>query len=340
MNLLFCTDLHARGDNPRARLDSYQESMWRKVTEIFDLAARHRCKAILFGGDLTHLPDVSKSVERDLISLLRQSPCPILGISGNSHDVWGGSPDTLRRTALGVVEAAGCIQLLWPGEPVVLETGGVTVQVTGQPFHPDLDRRDPRLDYCVYPPGSPDAPTARWAVHLVHGMLRTKALYNAPVTLVHDILPHTAADVTLTGHDHGGFAPIWHDGRVACNPGAIMRGSADEEHIGRTVQVVLLSFGTNDFTLDLVPLHSAAPGAEVLSRAHIEAEKAKAVAREAFLQGVQSGGDFKVLDLAGVIDRVARNKGTPDNIRALALEYLTRAREQLAGSGGDDEEAA
>ncbi|MDP2661238.1 MAG: metallophosphoesterase [Dehalococcoidia bacterium] len=349
MNLLYCTDLHARGDNPKARLDSYQEAMWRKVSEVFDLSRQHRCKAILFGGDLTHLPDVSKSVERDLISLLRQSPCPIIGISGNSHDVWGGNADTLRRTALGVVEAAGCIQLIWPDDPAIVEEDGVTVQVSGQPFHPYLDRRDFRLDYCVLPANHRNVegyeeyqhyrdPNVQWCIHMIHGMLRTRPLMNAPITVVQEVLKHTAADITLSGHDHGGFDPVWHEGRVACNPGALMRGAADEEHIERTVQALLLSFTPQTFTLDLIPLQSAAPGAEVLSRAHIEAEKAKIIAREAFMQGIQAGGDFKVLDLAGVVDRIATNKGTPDRIRALTMEYLTRAREQMAG--GDDEEAA
>lgn len=337
MKLLAFTDLHAMGRNPRARLDNYPETMARKLLEVFDIARQHKCRAILFGGDLTDVPDVASSVVRDLIHLLRQAPCPIYGVSGNSHDVWGNNPETIRRTALGIIEAAGLISLIRPGKPEFLDNGVFYIQITGQPYHPEIDRRERVLDYCVLDPEeAPEGhqhirdPVARYCIHIVHGMLRLQPFpADVPVTLVENILPRTRADITLSGHDHIGFGVVEQGPKIACNPGALMRLSAAKEEIERPVQVALLNLTEHGCSVQLIPLKCAAPGAEVLDRSHIEEAHARREALDESLEGVRSGGEMEALDVASIVESIAKHKDVPDPVRIEALERVAEAQEAL-----------
>lgn len=338
MRLLFLTDIHARGTNPRARTDNYQEAMKRKLAEVRHLAQEHGCKAVLFGGDLTDTPDVSESVMGDLIRDLLAFPVPIYGVWGNTHDIWGDEPATLRRTALGVVAAAEAIRLLEPGAPVVLEEDGVRVQVTGQGYHQAMDRRDWRLDYCVTRgAGSPEQlhcrpEDVRWAIHIVHGMLRTEPLMaGIPVNLVDNVIRETAADITLSGHDHLGYGVVEQYGRIACNPGALMRLTAAREEITRPVQVALITLTATECRVELIPLKSAAPGDEVLDRSKLDADKARKTALEDFSANIAVGGQFEALDMVAVVERVASNRHVTLAVKTKALGYIHQAIEAAGG---------
>jgi DNA repair protein SbcD/Mre11 len=343
MKLLFFTDLHARGDNPRARRDNYPQAMFAKLAEIRDLATAHGVAAVLFGGDLTHSPDAGDGIKGDLIRTFRSWPVPIYGVWGNTHDIWGDHPATLRRTALGVVAAAGCINLLQPGEAVLLNEDGMQVQITGQGYHEEMDRRDWRRDYVVYPPGVAWAPEGHqhwrlpescWAIHIVHGMLRTEPLMEGiPVTLVRDVLNETSAHVTLSGHDHLGYGVQSRPDRVgywACNPGATMRLTAAREEIERPVRVALITLTEDSCSVELIPLASAAPGPDVLDRTQIERAAARKGALDQFMEDVRTGGDFEAIDVRGVVERIAANKGVDAAVRQEALDRVAAAQEAEA----------
>lgn len=337
MKLCFFTDLHARGTNPRSRRDNYMETMRRKLAEVGQLALDHKCTAVLFGGDLTDTPDISESTLGDLIKDLRAMPVPVYGVWGNTHDIWGDNPATKRRTALGVVEAAEAIHLLEAGAPVILEEGDLRVQISGQGYHETMDRRDWRLDYCVYPADSPLAPEGHqhWrlpdvnhGIHIVHGMLRTRPLMaGIPVTLIEDVLRETVADITLSGHDHNGYGVIEAHGRKACNPGALMRLTAAREELTRPVQVALITLTATESTIELITLQSAAPGEEVLDRSGIDAEKARKDALLDFSANIGVGGQFEAMDLAAIVERVAANKHVSVKVRNKALTYIHEAIE-------------
>lgn len=348
MKLLYFTDAHARGDSPRARRDNYQDALRRKFAEIRDLVIRHQCQAVLYGGDLTHTPDVALSVIGDLISELQQFPVPIYGVAGNTHDVWGDNVQTIRRTALGVIQSAGLIHLLEPGVALFLEEEGLRVQITGQHYHADIDRRDPIYDYCVVP-DEPTGPTEHrpqhWrrphvhrAIHIAHGMLWTKPFPgNVPVTLVNHLMGRTWADVTLSGHIHEGFGALRNQvGQWVVNPGALMRLSADPSEIRRQVQVALITLTPESTDVELIPLTSAAPGEEILDRSHIEQAEARAEALQSFLFGVRMGGNLEALDIPAIVARMADNKGVPDPVKTEALHRVQVAQEAI-GAGAEEE---
>lgn len=336
--LLYFTDLHARGTNPRARTDDYTAAMFRKLAEIKALAEAHQVKAVLFGGDLFHAPDAADSVKGELIRFLRTFPVPIIGVWGNTHDIWGDNPATLGRTALGVVEASEAIHLLKPGEPYLIEEDGLKIQITGQGYHEHMDRRDWRLDYCVYHQGSPLAPEGHqhwrspdvtWAIHIVHGMLRTEPLMDGvPVTIVQDVLDTTQANITLSGHDHLGFGVKGELTKLACNPGALMRLTADRKEIDRPVQVALITL-SDTCKIELLPITCAAPGPEILDRTHIERAEARGNAMDQFMASVKTGGDFEAIDVAGVVERIAANKNVAAEVKAEAIQRVRMAQEEI-----------
>lgn len=347
MKLLYITDTHIRGTPPRHRLDDFPAALRAKLTEVVELACRHRVQAILHGGDLFDRPDVAPAVAREFLEPLRAAPCPIYGIAGN-HDIFGHNPETLHRTMLGLFDGFGLFQLIRPGQVHLLGEGSLQVQVTGQEFHYDLDRRDPRLDYCVYAEGDPAAPPGhqhwrqpgvRWAIHLVHGMLLERDFFPGIAhTLLEAVMPHSVADLTLNGHYHPGFSQVWeHGGRRWVNPGALVRLGIGAGELRRQPRAVLIELTPDALRLEFINLASAPPGEEVLDRGALEAEALRNQALADFLSDVRAAGEFQELDVARILERIADNQGVPAAVKAEAVRRIGLAQELLARGALDEE---
>lgn len=347
MKLLYITDTHLRGTPPRHRLDDFAAVLRAKLAEVVDLARRHGAAAILHGGDLFDRPDVAPAVAREFLAPLRAAPCPLYGIAGN-HDIFGYNPETLHRTMLGLFDGFGLFQLIRPGQAVLLAEGEMQVQVTGQEFHYDLDRRDPRLDYCVFAPGDPRAPTGhahwrrpgvRWAIHLTHGMLLEREFFPGIAhTLLEAVMPWTEADLTLNGHYHPGFSQVWeHGGRRWVNPGALVRLGIGSSELRRQPRAVLIELTPAQLRLEFLPLASAPPGDEVLDRGALEAEAVRKQALADFLSEVRAAGEFQELELTRILEGIADNQGVPPAVRAEALRRISLAQELLAQGALEEE---
>ena len=105
---LICGDLHYKGMNPRSRLDNFQETVNRKLTEVMNLARHHLVEAIIIPGDLFDSPSTTLGTVGDLAQLFQHPPCPILTIPGN-HDLWGANPATKYRTPYGLLAKLGLV---------------------------------------------------------------------------------------------------------------------------------------------------------------------------------------------------------------------------------------
>lgn len=348
MKLLYVTDTHIRGTTPQHRLDDFPRTLLAKLTEVVDLARRHQVTAILHGGDLFDRPDVAPSVAREFLAPLRAAPCPIYGIAGN-HDVFGHNPETLMRTMLGLFDGFGLYRLIRPGEPIMLSEGSMQVQISGQEFHYDMDRRDPVLDYCLLPSGDPAAPpehrhwrdpAARWAIHMTHGMLlEQRFMEGVSHTLLDSVIGRTVADITLCAHYHPGFSRlIAQDGRWWVNPGALVRLGAGAADVRRRPAVALLELTPAELRLETLPLASAPPSEEVMDLSHLTAAAQRAQAMADFLQEVRAAGDFQELELTRILEQIAGNAGVPPEVKAEALRRIAQAQELLA-QGELEEEA-
>lgn len=323
MKLLFFTDTHIRGNSPRGRKDSFPETVAEKLKEVVALAEEHGVHAVLHGGDLFDTPGPSLAVSREFLGIFRRMPAPVYIIAGN-HDLFGQNPATMHRTMLGLAAELGLFRVLQPGVPEYLSDGNVTVQLTGQHFHYEIDRRDPVLDYTV------KAVNCDAAVHMVHGMLLKRPVYpGAACTLIEKIADKTEALFTLAGHAHLGFQDTEWEGKFFLNPGALVRISALEREIKRRPSVLLLDFSACPPKYKKIPLRSALPGEEVLDRSHIEREEFQKERLSMFVQGIRATGDYRMTRLEEIIDTIAVRDGLPGEVKEEALKRLAKVQEEL-----------
>lgn len=340
-----CGDIHYRGTNPRARLDDFQEALNRKLFEIYDIAKQHKADVIIQTGDLFDSPGTALGTIAELGTILQLAPCPILTISGN-HDIWAGNPGSKYRSPYGLLARLG---LLWDLGEEQFEAsytkssctgtdGPFNLFITGHGFTVETDTELGRGQFM--PPGDPaNAPCSNpFFIHVVHSMLMDRSPgFEMRHTLISQV--ETTAQIIISGHEHIGFGikrrESREDGVLFINPGALCRLSAHHEEIARQVQVALLTVHGNkkgggaECEAELIPLKSAAPGHEVLSRAHLEAEVERNSRLEKFLALLASEGESKFLEVREIVEDIAAREQLPGEVKAEALKRISEARERL-----------
>jgi predicted phosphodiesterase len=246
----YFTDLHARYDTPEGRTDDFKVSLLQKLEEIGDIWREAGVELVLFGGDLFHTPDPARSVEHDVMHILKSWHLQIIGVVG-SHDYFGYQMKTLKRTALGIFQKADVIQLVdmhqW------MNVNGVMIY--GTPHRYDL--LDDPHNFTVE---TKDC-TGLFHIQLIHGDVVDK-----PAPWPH-ILPSqikTGVDLALCGHVHSGWVgtiPVdRQDGgmTVFVNPGSI--GRLENTGHQRMPQVCIIQVAPDgNFTLGFHKLQRPAP---------------------------------------------------------------------------------
>jgi len=204
-----------------------------------------------------------------------------------------------------------------------------SITATGRGFDWEMDTH----------PGTYAAPIDS-DIHMTHGMLVTTPLpYEIKHTLIKDV--QTEARVTICGHNHLGFGIIKRDdGKWFINPGALCRESAHEAEMQRQVQVAILEIARNASTeedeikAELVPITSARPAGEVLSREHIEAQSLRQEKMDYFLELLSREGEGRFLEVREIVDSIAEHESLPESVKKEAMKRIAAAREELAGRRG------
>lgn len=368
-------DWHFRGTSPRARLDNFQEALTAKILEVYDLARTHRANVIIVPGDLLDSPGVSWSTVTDLALLLTQAPCPVITIHGN-HDIWAGNPASKYRTPYGFLERLGLIHDVGGGGPgseyqvhgnraragCFDEKEEVWITGAGFTVDTDTDSEAGRLQYVPHPhhPGAymPGERLGGFFIHLVHSMLLDKppSFEGMRHTLISQV--KTSAHVIISGHEHTGFGVrmsgttgVPDGGTLFVNPGALCRLSAHEAEMKRDVGVALLTVSgegagktgaagrdRRDVDARFIPLTSARPGHEVLSRKHIESAVEREGRIEEFLQLLAAEGEAKFLEVREILEDIAAREELPDGVKMEALRRVGAAREKIGVGGGANNE--
>lgn len=313
-------DLHYRAVNPRARLDNFQEAITRKLYEVFKLANQHEADAIIIPGDVFDSPSPGWGTAAELGMILQNAPCPVLTVAGN-HDVWAGNQVSKHRTAFGMLSK---LRLIWDLSEKPFPLPGLAV--TGHGFTVETDTALGAAQFM------PPILAEEWdgiRIHIVHSMLLDRDPgFEMRHTLISQV--KTSANVIISGHDHTGFGVIRrNDGVLFINPGALCRLSAHHTEIERTVQVALLTVEDGRVDAELIPLKSVAPGYEVLSRAHLEAEAERSERLERFLALLASEGESKFLEVREIVEDIAARENLPEEVKAEALRRIGEARERL-----------
>ncbi len=327
LKVLFFTDTHIRGTNPKNRKDNFVDTVEKKLIEITDIIEKHNVDFVLHGGDLFDRPDISISIASRFSMILDKIKVPFYLVSGN-HDVYGHNPDTIYRTMLGLLDILGVIKIIKGNEKIILEKNNIKVQLTAQPYVYDIDSPE-NLDYYIVKDIRQDV---NYSIHMVHGMLLDKPFIKGiPYTLVDDI-KDTLADITLSGHYHAGFKTLKIDNKYFINPGSMVRISNSLKEIERIPKIVLIEFG-KDIQITEIPLESALPGEEVLDRSEIEKNLFKNERIMEFKQSIDAALDFEKMDINEVLIRVSNAEGVEDNVIKEALRRI--ANVQMKGISGD-----
>lgn len=329
IRLLYLTDTHLRGTNPACRQDDFPTTLEAKIREVGQIAHRHQVDAVIHGGDLWDSPLPALAVASRFLTVWREAlgSIPLWVVPGN-HDLLGQNPALLHRTMLGFGASLGLYRILGR-EPVILQRSGLTVQITAQPYHWEMDRRDPALDYAV------GEPQADFAIHVVHGMLVREPLYpGAPYTPLEAVWDRTAAHLTLAGHNHLGFPPTERRGRLFYNPGALVRLTADPREWAREVKVVVVEVTRSGIELRDVPLANAPPAREALRPGGgFDPDALERQARlRAFVEAVRQAGRKPGEDVLSLLERLAQalaaEREVLEEAKKLLLEVLARQQEQ------------
>ena len=321
MKLLYFTDTHIRGTNPKSRKDNFLDTLKEKFEELVKVTKEHKVDYVLFGGDLFDRPDVSPAIVKDFIGYFMSFPQPVYAISGN-HDVYGQNPSTINRTVLGLLDAIGILKLISMDEKLYIEKDGIRLQLTGCPYYYDLDVN--RQGYIV------DKKDCDYAINLVHGFLLDRPFIEGiPYTLIDDICQKTCADITICGHYHTGFGIKKLEDKYFINPGSMSRVSNVSSEINRIPSYLLIDLG-EDIKLDLVKLKCAKPGEEVLDKAQLRQEEFRRQKLNEFVSQVNSYGSFEILSLQRIINDIALRDSIPADIKDEAVKRIADAQALIA----------
>lgn len=328
---IVCGDLHYRGTNPRSRLDNFQEALGAKLFEVFSLARKHQAKAIIIPGDVFDSPNTAWGTAAELAKMLQAAPCPVLTIPGN-HDIWAGNPGSKHRTPYGFISALGIIWDLTES-PFEVQTnqGELVAGITGHGFNIETDTLAGMEQFSVsesYIQGYNNG----LFIHVVHSMLMDRAPgFDMRHTLISQV--QTTANIIISGHEHSGYGVHRRDdGVLFINPGALCRLSAHVSEMERTVQVAVLTVDQGRADAELIPLRSARPGHEILSREHLEAAAEREGRINEFLALLASEGEAKFLEVREIVEDIAARDNIPEAVKTDALKRIGAAREKL-GAG-------
>lgn len=321
MKLLFVTDTHIRGTSPRSRTDDFHETMQKKLHEVMEIAKEREVDYILHGGDVFDRPNISPTVVRHFVRILKQSPVPIYAISGN-HDIYGHNPTTIERTMLGLLDAFGILRLIHAGEKIRLEKEGIVVQLSGTPFHYNLDKQDAMVDYNVE-----NEVGAHYCIHMVHGMLVDKALPEGVGHTMVDELWNTNVDILLTGHYHAGFKIKERNDKYIINPGALARINNHVSEINRMPQVVFIDL-TDRIHVELIPLMCAVKGDLVLDRSYMQEARYREEKLASFVQQIRASGDFHGIHVLDILEEISKMNGIDEDVKREAQRRIGLEEEE------------
>ena len=315
MKLLFIGDIHFRATSPRNRKDDYLNTLEAKLLECWEIAKRYNVQAILQPGDVFHSPEVSIPTLLKAVEIFNRCPVPFYTTPGN-HDLHGYNLDSYGRTSLRLLDML--CERLYVGLSDEHQTGDDTTNITFQPYTSSIDTSDYLYRYLSLS----DAFTVN--VRVIHSMLLDHDLpYEARYTNLYNL--ETNADIILSGHDHCGYGVIKRqDGKLFVNPGALMRLTASEAEMNRTVQVAIIDTETR--TAELVPLTTAKPAVEVLDRSKLEEKKERLYAMEDFAALIKTTDGQAVMNLDEIITNIGKQEAIPDEVVRKAIHLLREVK--------------
>jgi len=238
MIFLFFTDVHATLRSPASRIDDYFSAVLSKLNHVARIGKEVDVDFYLFGADLFHSPEVSNSCASRVAKALREFQRPIYTAVG-SHDHYTYQWKTLHRTSLGLLDAAGVLQIV--KKRVIIDNCAFSFS-----HHSHIENQTPkdllRLD--------PLESNCNYHVHVIHNALYPTTLPGDYI-LTKDYPKENNVNLVLSGHIHTPFSDE-QNGILFLNPGSLLRVARNEHHTP-SVLVCELTQGTLKTTTYNIP---------------------------------------------------------------------------------------
>lgn len=327
IKLVYATDSHGKVRGPSLRTDNYAGTVLRKYDELGNVAHKIGAVAVLNGGDMFDTARVADSFKGDLGRLILSWKIPMYVVPGN-HDEWGHTLSTLDSCSLGLFYKLGIVKpLIRSMGPVYFSDGKITVSVTGQEYHHELDRRDPALDYYV-----DEDVLANFRILVIHSMLLPKPfLPDQAHTLIDDVPVDTptSPDLILAGHYHPGW-PMERRGTVRptlfVNPGSMLRTDVGWDNMNRMPGYNIIEIDGSGIQVTWHQFQCAQPSVAILNRAARDAENQRKKTLESFRQNINQNANLKGQDLVSIADNIVTSEGIDRAVRDAAINRMDEAK--------------
>lgn len=311
MRILFLTDPHYRGMNPRSRKDDYHKAIRGKLLYVGKLCKKYKPTCVLLGGDLFHVPNPAFSLVVEMLKILWSWEVPVYTVLG-SHDQFGYSKTTLPRTAMGVLQAAGALRILGH---VYLRR--YNVELVGVSHSVGLDRT-PVL-YCKQ-----RKKEGSILIEVAHGMLVPKPFFGE-YTLLKDV--DTEAAFLFCGHYHPGWKTCKIGHTTFVNPGSLGRVS----NVDRVYppSVVIAEVTAEGYKQKVIPVPSQ--DVEDVFDEHMiplnRSEEGLSEQLGTFLESLSTKvGQLETADLKQLVLDIGRRRKVNKVVLKHAVSFLEQAR--------------
>lgn len=270
MEIVLISDIHLMFDTPIGRTDNVSETQKKKMKFIVEYA-HSRDAIILQAGDFFHAAR-SWHLAEEWIRFFNDYDVKIYSVFGQ-HDTYMHSAETRRFTNLGILNAAGVVDIL--GEkPAKYISSGKTIEIYGSSWGEDIPKviAKDKIDISILAIHKQIVPHKLWS--------EQREFEYAPSFLN----KHRDFDLILAGDCHRRF--LFADkGRVICSTGCITRYQADKYNF-EEYEPGFYVYDTDDSMLEWIEIPHQ-PASKVLSRKHIDQKKRVDAMLDEFIDAIE-----------------------------------------------------
>lgn len=296
MKLIGYTDTHYASINPASRLDDYSAALFAKTQQVIAVARAEQADVVLHAGDVFHTKNVSLEYINQLIELYRTFPCPVYGVIGN-HDIVFGRSDSVQRTPLGTLLAAGSIQPL----------GGRVVELDGVTLYGH--------DFVERPWESLPRPKPNQLNMLVgHAYWEDAIPWAADESLRREHVQEF--DLLFLGHDHNPYPLQRFERTTVIRPGSLSRGTQTGAAMDRDVYYFVLDTAVKRLEYRKLEV---LPAEKIFSSQVREQREARREVKD-FVKSLSNGLQDKALEMSLLLDQLCDEPP----VKKRTIDYLQK----------------
>ena len=300
---ILISDLHLTDRTPVARTDDYQEAQRRKLEFLRKLSEENNNCPILCAGDVF---DYWKASPWLCSFAYKYLPEPFICIPGQ-HDLPGHSLDEYPKSALGLMDSVGKVQVIKDWRKPIIENN---LFIVGVPYG-KLDEFDPKE--ITFPKGKRKILLLHTLIWLDKRPTWSKGDYTA-----NEILERYAEyfDLILTGDNHQRFISMKNKSTILVNPGSVMRITADQADFQPRC---FLYYAEDNTVKDIdFPIQK-----NVVTREHIEEKAQKDERIQAYIERMNK--DFEMgLSFRRNLEIFFEENNVPKKVREIIWKAMER----------------